>query len=167
MPRLIDIPIESLPPIDEHSVSVAASPEETWVALLSAVDRFAAGRSAAVARALGCAQTEHAGPPARIGSTVPGFVVARSIPPAVLALMGEHRFSRYALIFRIAETSLDPVLLSAETRAEFPGRRGAAYRAAIVGTRAHALVVSSILRTVRRRAEGKARSSGAPPTPPK
>lgn len=160
--RLIDIPIESLPRIDEHSVSVAASPEETWSALLRAVDRFAAGRSAAVARALGCAQTEHTGPPARIGSTVPGFVVTRSIPPAVLALMGEHRFSRYSLIFRIAETPLAPVLLSAETRAEFPGRTGSAYRAAIVGTRAHALVVSSILRAVRRQAERAARRRGTP-----
>ena len=89
----------------------------------------------------------------RIGSTIPGFIVTRAIPPAVLALMGEHRFSRYALVFRITEREEAPALLSAETRAEFPGRKGRAYRAAVIGSRGHVFATRSILRGVRRRAE--------------
>jgi hypothetical protein len=67
--------------------------------------------------------------------------------------MGEHRFSRYALVFRIDETPAGPVNLRAETRAEFPGRKGRAYMALVVGTRGHVVATKSILRAVRRRAE--------------
>jgi len=103
--------------------------------------------------ALGCDETERSGEAGRIGSTIPGFVVARSVRPSVLALLGAHRFSRYALIFRIAETPDSTVLLGAETRAEFPGRTGALYRAAVIGTRGHVLATRSVLRAVRRQAE--------------
>jgi hypothetical protein len=106
-----------------------------------------------LAGALGCVPGDRAGEVGAIGSTVPGFVVARSIPPAVLALMGQHRFSRYALVFRITQMAAGPVRLSAETRAEFPGRSGGVYRALVIGTRGHALATNSILRSVRRRAE--------------
>jgi hypothetical protein len=106
-----------------------------------------------VARALGCRATETVGEAGRIGSTIPGFVVTRSVAPAVLALMGEHRFARYALIFYAAETASGPVRLSAETRAEFPGLKGRAYKLAVIGTRGHVVATRSILRTVRRRAE--------------
>jgi hypothetical protein len=154
--ELIDVPIESLPHIDEHSVSIAAPPDVVWRSLLDAVCGLASGRAKPVARALGCAQTEHRGEPGRIGSTVPGFIVTRAVPPAVLALMGEHRFSRYALIFRIDETLAGPVTLTAESRAEFPGTQGRAYRALVIGTRGHVLATKSILNRVRRRAESNA-----------
>jgi hypothetical protein len=153
--RLIDIPLESLPYIDEHATFVDAMPERTWEALLAVVggaDGGLAGRR--VAQALGCVADSRSGEPGRIGSTIPGFVVSRSVPPAVLALMGEHRFSRYALIFRITEQGQAvPVRLSAETRAEFPGRRGSLYRTFVIGTRGHVLATRAILRRIRRRAE--------------
>lgn len=153
--RLIDVPIESLPFVDEHSVSVSAAPEATWEALLEVLDRglgnTAPGR--VVVRRLGCRPSERSGELGTIGSTIPGFIVTRSVPPAVLALMGEHRYSRYALIFRLTERLDAPLLLSAETRAEFPGRQGAAYRALVIGTRSHVLATRSILRGVRRYAE--------------
>ncbi|MFL5871684.1 MAG: hypothetical protein ACJ75R_11415 [Solirubrobacterales bacterium] len=151
--ELIDVPIESLPRIDEHSVSIAAPPDAVWRSLLEVVCGMTAGRAVPVARALGCAQIEHRGEPGRIGSTVPGFIVTRAVPPAVLALMGEHRFSRYALVFRIDETLAGPVKLSAETRAEFPGGQGRAYKALVIGTRGHVVATRSILHRVRRRAE--------------
>ncbi len=110
-------------------------------------------RTRIVAGRLGCTPAESSGRPGRIGSTVPGFITTRSIPPAVLALMGEHRFSRYALIFRITETFAGPVRLSAETRAVFPGRRGTVYRTLVIGTRGHVIATHSILRSVRRAAE--------------
>lgn len=107
----------------------------------------------AIAGALGCTPDGRRGTIPDIGATVPGFIVTRSVPPAVLALMGEHRFSRYALIFRLTETLAGPVRLSAETRAEFPGAAGRAYRALVIGTRGHVIATHSILRSVRRSAE--------------
>ena len=156
--RLIDVPLESLPFIDEHSVAVAAPPEAVWDALLETLPRFAGER---VAELLDCTPCELEGPPGRIGSTVPGFMVTRSVKPAVLALMGEHRFSRYALVFRISETPLDPVLLSAESRAEFPGRRGRVYRAAVIGSRGHVVATTTMLRAIRRRAERAMRDAAS------
>lgn len=106
-----------------------------------------------VAKGLGCEPSERSGEIGKIGSTIPGFLVTRSVPPAVLALMGEHRFSRYALIFRIEATAAGPARLSAETRAEFPGPRGRLYRGLVIDTRGHVLATRSILRSVRRTAE--------------
>lgn len=158
--RIIDIPIESLPFVDEHYVEIAASAEQVWEALISVMSGLTQGRTGEpLARALGCAQTEAEGEPGEIGSTIPGFVVARSVRPAVLALMGQHRFSRYALIFSIVEKPSGLVLLGAQTRAEFPGRRGRIYRGLVIGTRGHVLATTRILRAVRRRAE---RARGGP-----
>jgi hypothetical protein len=158
--RVVDLPIESLPFVDDHSIVIAASVDQVWEALVATVGvgRFAPP----VARALGCEQTERAGKPGRIGSTVPGFVITRAVRPAVLALMGAHRFSRYALVFQISETPLEPVILTAVTRAEFPGRMGSAYRFAVIGSRGHVLAVQAILHSIRRRAERMAREAGAP-----
>lgn len=153
--RLIDVPIESLPFVDEHSISIDASAETIWDALLETLGHgFSSTPPGRVAvRALECAPDRNSGKPGRIGSTIPGFIVTRAIPPAVLALMGEHRYSRYALVFRITEREDAPALLSAETRAEFPGGRGTAYRLLVVGSRGHVLATRSLLRAVRRRAK--------------
>ncbi len=133
---------------------MAASPERVWEALVeTAGDTGGLSLGPVAARALGCVADTTSGPPGRIGSTIPGFIVARSIAPAVLALMGEHRFSRYALIFYAAETAAGPVRLSAETRAEFPGAKGKLYRTLVIGSRGHMLATRAILRNVRKRAE--------------
>ena len=154
--RAIDVPIEGLPAIDEHAVEVDAPPPATWDALVAIVGgAFGGPVSGTVARALGCAETEASGDLRHPGGTVPGFVVARVIPPVALGLLGAHRFSRYALLFRIDELGDDRSRIRAETRAEFPGRRGRAYRALVIGTRGHVLVVRRLLRAIRRRAEGE------------
>lgn len=159
--RIIDIPLESLAFIDEHFIEVAAPTELVWEALLGTIAEISGARiGAPLARALGCAHTESGGEAGEIGSTIPGFVVARSVRPGVLALMGQHRFSRYALIFSILEKPSGLALLSAQTRADFPGVRGKLYRGAIVGSRGHVVVATRILRAVRRRAE---RKSAQPP----
>jgi hypothetical protein len=152
--RVIDFPLERLPPIDEHGTLVLAPVPEVWETLLEVVSGSFSGQARArVARVLGCAQTETRGEIDRIGSTIPGFVVARVVEPAVLALEGEHRFSRYALIFRLEQRD-ENSLLRAETRAEFPGVKGAVYKVLVVGSRGHALAANRILRAVRSRAEG-------------
>lgn len=154
--RLVDIPIESLPLIDEHEVEIEAPQARVWEALLEHVAAAGRGRGARlVSRALGCRQTQAAGKPGAIGSTIPGFIVTRAIEPAVLALMGEHRWSDYALIFRLepAARSAGATRLVAETRAVFPGRSGAVYRLLVIGARGHVVAARGILGAVRRRAE--------------
>jgi hypothetical protein len=152
----IDVPVDSLPPVDEHGVEIAADPDQVWEALAATLPRIlSTRRSYRFAKLLGDAFTDARGEPTVIGSTVPGFIVSRSIRPSVLALLGQHRFSRYALVFRIDELGIGRSRLRAETRAEFPGLKGRAYRALVIGSRAHILVVRRILSAVRRRAEGK------------
>jgi hypothetical protein len=152
--RAIDIPIEQLPAIDEHAIRIDAPPEAVWEALLATIAGSFGGRgSGAIARALGCAETESKGDLRHPGGTIPGFVVARVVPPVLLALLGSHRFSRYALVFRVDAMENGSSRVRAETRAEFPGAKGRAYRALVIGTRGHVLAVKSMLRTIRRRAE--------------
>lgn len=154
--RAIEVPVDSLPPVDEHGVEIAADPDQVWEALAATLPRILnTRRSAQFAKLLGDAFTEAEGEPTVIGSTVPGFIVSRSIRPSVLALLGQHRFSRYALVFRIDEIGTGCSRLRAETRAEFPGITGRVYRALVISSRAHILVVRRILSAVRRRAEGK------------
>ena len=133
---------------------MAAHADRVWEALALYLGGAGGNRiGKRIAGGLRCVPSERSGTMPQIGSTVPGFVVARSVPPAVLALMGEHRFARYALIFRTTETLAGPVRLSAETRAEFRGGRGRVYRALVIGTRGHVLATHSVLRSVRRAAE--------------
>lgn len=152
--RIIDTPIESLPFVDEHWIEIAARPDEVWDALIRTVGGKTNSRAApGISRALGCEDTEIEGETGAIGSTMPGFVVTRAVEPAVLALMGQHRFSKYALIFSILEKPSGLILLSAQTRAEFPGAKGKAYKGLVIGSRGHVLVTTSVLRQVRKRAE--------------
>ena len=152
--RIIDFPLEALPHIDEHGILVLAPVEVVWEALVGVNDAaFARSRAGRVARALGCAHTEVSGPIDRIGSTVPGFIVARVVEPAVLALEGQHRFARYGLIWSVEPTKDEQTLLRAETRAQFPGIKGRIYKALVIGTNGHVLVVNRLLRAVKRRAE--------------
>jgi hypothetical protein len=152
--RIIDVPIESLPFIDEHYIEIAAKPGEVWDALMRVVSGMGESRKGAIgSKALGCEETRPVGEAGEIGSKLPGFVVTRSVKPAVLALMGQHRFSQYALIFTILEKPSGLMLLSAQTRAVFPGRRGRLYRGLVIGSHGHVIVTTSLLRQVRRRAE--------------
>jgi hypothetical protein len=145
--------VNELPWIDEHSLEIEAPPEEVWAALAETVPRFGRGRAGeALAAALGAEHRRVGGSVPEPGSTIVGFRVARADAPIELALEGRHRFSRYALIFRIDDLG-DRSRLRAETRAEFPGPHGRLYRALVIGTRGHMLVVRRILGAVRRRTE--------------
>ena len=146
---------DRLPYVDENSIAIDAGPEATWEALLRVVERsFAAGSASRVARILGCSDAGAGGPrPLAAGSTIPGFHVDLADPGDELALAGSHRFSDYALIFRLDRLGGERTTLRAETRAVFPGLRGRAYRALVIGTRGHVLVTRRLLGAVRRRAE--------------
>ncbi len=168
-----------LPYVDEHAVTVAAAPEATWRALLAVAERsFAGGGAPRFAQVVGCEDTVPSGPrPLAVGSVLPGFhVVAADLPgaaplaadtaqpptdagtakhrdAALLNLRGRHRFSRYALVFHLDDLGDGRSRLRAETRAEFPGLKGTAYRTMVIGTRMHVLVTRRMLRAAKVRAE--------------
>jgi len=158
--RAIDVPLEALPPIDEHSIEIDAPAETAWAALFPTLNRSFDGPLAGTfARRLGCAQTEASGDLHHPGGTLPGFVVCRSVAPVMFAMLGEHRFSAYAVVFRIDLLPGQRCRVRIETRADFPGIKGKLYKAAVIGTRGHVLVIRSILRSLKKRAERRAKGS--------
>jgi hypothetical protein len=145
--------ILALPYIDEHATVIAADRDTAWRELGAVVDRtFSGGRSPGVARLLGCADHKVSGPrPLAEGSTLPGFRVAAATPGRELTLAGRHRFSSYALVFRLDEAGPGQSRVRAETRAGFPGPAGAIYRLLVIGTGGHAILVRRMLTAVQKR----------------
>lgn len=145
---------DALPFVDEHGVEVAAPTEVVWESLCRVADgSFSSPIADRGARLLGCEETAASGPrPLAEGSTIPGFVVARAEPGSRLALVGRHRYSEYALVFRLVGEG-GTTRVRAETRARFPGAAGRLYRGAVIGTRGHVLVTMRLLNVVKRRAE--------------
>jgi hypothetical protein len=154
--------VEPLPHIDEHATEVAAGTEATWEALLRVVEgSFGSSRTGRIAGLLGCDDVDSSGPrPLASGSTFPGFHVELAEPPGELAeppgelaLAGNHRFSNYALIFRLDRLDANRTRLRAETRADFPHLKGSVYRTLVIGTRGHVLVTRRLLNATKQRAE--------------
>jgi hypothetical protein len=146
---------ERLPHIDGHAVDVAAAPEVVWGSLLRVVEgSFGSTATARFARLLGCTDVEVHGPrPLDAGSTFPGFHIEAARRPHELTLAGSHRFSDYALIFKLDEPTPGHTRIHAETRALFPGLKGRIYRALVIGTRSHALLTRRLLAAVKHRVE--------------
>ncbi|HZI92076.1 MAG TPA: hypothetical protein VFD31_10690 [Thermoleophilaceae bacterium] len=152
--------MSGLPFIDEHALAVDAPRERVWQALLEVTPAGLEGRGPATfARLLGCEPATSSGPrPIDVGSTIPGFAVTEAQRGSRLVLSGRHRFSCYELVFTLREDARSGTRLGAETWAVFPGIHGRAYRAAVIGTRGHVVMVRRMLAAVARRA-----SSIAPP----
>jgi hypothetical protein len=120
--------MERLPYIDEHATTVAADREETWWALLRVMCR-----------------DPHK------PSTVPfGFNLDEARPPERFALTGRHPFAVYRLVFEleIAPGSTAATRVRALTWADFPGVHGKIYRAMVIGTGAHRVVVRQMLKRI-------------------
>ena len=144
----------SLPFVDEHSVTIEADREASWVSLQRVLEATRSAGFARYARMIRAVDTAASGPrPLSEGSAVPGFHVAAADEPRELALAGRHHFSSYALIFHLDEIATGRTLLRAETRAEFPGAKGAFYRMLVIRSRAHVLATRRILSAVKRAAE--------------
>ena len=151
--------VERLPRVDEHATEIAADGDDVWSALGETLDAvMSAPMTAAVSRLVGCADSRASGPrPLAPGSTIPGFRVSAAVPGVELELAGAHRFSTYALTFRLDRVGDGRTRLRAESRAAFPGLAGGAYRLLVVGTRGHVLAVRRLLTGVKDRAEQRAR----------
>jgi hypothetical protein len=136
--------MERLPYIDEYTAGIAANPDRTWDALVRVLRSELSGGGPLV-RLLGASPSARSGDWSGdlTGATLPGFAVVEADRPARLELRGHHRFSSYAFVFLI-----DDDRVRAQTYAEFPGLRGRAYRALVIGTRAHRVVVRRLLHRV-------------------
>jgi hypothetical protein len=146
--------MEGLPYIDEHSIVIDTTRERVWQTLTSTL-RADLGKTtpAPLVRLLGVEPAKARGDwqgTIRRGDALPGFAVAEADAPKRLALCGEHRFSSYALVFEL-DTSPAGCTLRAQTWAAFPGLTGHAYRALVIGSRGHRVVVRRMLRSVARR----------------
>lgn len=118
--------MERLSYIDEHARSVDANRDRVWTALLKVICKDPADPS-----------------------TVPaGFVLDAATAPARLALKGRHWFSKYALIFELDDEGANRTRIRAKTLANFPGPHGKIYRALVIGTGGHKIVVRRMLRQI-------------------
>jgi hypothetical protein len=152
-----------LPFIDAYQVDVNAEPERVWEATARLLPGIGGRFGPAFARLLGCSEVER---PALASHELPdaivGFRVERAERPSLIELRGEHRFARYALTFRIEPGTSRGSVLIAETDADFRGPAGCLYRAAVIGTSAHVVLVRKLLRTVKRGAERVSYPAGQP-----
>lgn len=117
--------MERLPYIDEHARSVDANRERAWKALLKVMSRDPAELS----------------PPR-------GFRVESAEAPTRLALTGQHWFSRYTLVFDLDEEDRSRTVIRARSWAEFPGVHGKIYRALVIGSGGHRIIMRNLLRRI-------------------
>ena len=150
-----------LPFVDEHAVTVGAPAAAVWAELVETLDRSFSGPATGwYVRAVGGHDRTASGPrPLTTGSTFPGFHVVTAVPGRELALEGRHRFSTYALTFRLDPAGPDRTRLRAESCATFPGVLGGTYRALVLGTRGHVVLMRRMLGSIRDRAEGRGRAA--------
>jgi hypothetical protein len=147
--------------IDVHSLALDAAPEQAWEAVAQVMRGWAGGApprrsarmGALIARLLGSTDVEPPLPSPGLPEAMVGFRVAQAKRPSLIALEGEHRFSRYALTFRIEAAAESRCVVKAETKAAFPGLAGRVYRGAVIGTGAHVIVVRRLLSSIKHRAE--------------
>jgi hypothetical protein len=122
--------MEQLPYIDEHAIAVDADRAETWNAVLRVM----------------CHDPENP-------HSVPfGFVLDTADSPERFALKGRHPFAVYRLVFTLEPLSdalgADRTRLAAQTWAAFPGLKGRIYRALVIGSGGHQVVVRRMLHRI-------------------
>ncbi len=129
-----------LPFVDVHSTTVVATPDAAFDALERIGPRIGTDPiSGTYARLVGA---EDRG----------AFHVARSERPTLVVLGGSHRFSRYELVCRI-EPEHGGSIVRFETWAEFLGLGGRVYRAVVIGTGGHRVVMRLLLASLKRSIE--------------
>ncbi|MFC9437910.1 hypothetical protein [Nocardia sp. NPDC057030] len=118
--------MERLSYIDEHARSIDANRDRAWTALLKVICKDPADPA-----------------------TVPaGFVLDEAQAPARLALKGRHWFSVYALVFELDDEGANRTRVRAKSWGNFPGPHGKIYRALVIGSGGHKIVVRRLLRQI-------------------
>jgi hypothetical protein len=117
--------MEHLPYIDEHATTIPADRATAWAAVLGTM----------------CRNPEDP-------TTVPfGFTLDVAEPCERFALKGHHWFSVYKLIFLLSDAD-GGTRVTAQTWADFPGLKGKAYRALVIGSGGHRIVVRRMLKRI-------------------
>lgn len=117
--------MEHLPYIDEHATTIPADRATAWAAVLRTL----------------CRNPEDP-------TTVPfGFALDVAEPYERFALKGRHWFSVYKLIFLLSDAD-GGTTVTAQTWAAFPGFKGAMYRALVIGSGGHRIVVQRMLKRI-------------------
>lgn len=143
--------VNALPFVDEHHVLVNAPVDIVWGQVGAMAGRSGpAGR--VVASILATVPRRPSGDPLTQGAALTGFAVQEAVPGDRLVLVGRHRFSEYALIFTLAAEP-GGTQVGGITRARFPGVRGRLYRALVIGSGGHRVMMMRMLRGIRRAAE--------------
>jgi Protein of unknown function (DUF2867) len=122
--------MERLPYIDEHAISVNASRSETWPAVLRTMCRD----------------------PRDLSAVPLGFALDEARPPERFALKGRHPFATYRWAFELDDEAPQRTCVRSTTWAHFPGLHGRIYRALVIGTGAHRVVVRRTLKRIATRA---------------
>lgn len=118
--------MERLPYIDEHAIAIDATAAETWSALLKVM----------------CSDPNDP-------STAPlGFALDEATPPLRFVLKGRHPFAVYRWVFELDDKGPQQTLVRSQTWAAFPGLHGKVYRALVIGTGAHRVVVRRVLKRI-------------------
>jgi hypothetical protein len=138
---------QTLPFVDAHHVTVAAPATAVWDEL-GANLRGGVRLGRLPSLLLGTDPSVGEGDPLSAGSTLPGFAVLESVPGRLLVLVGRHRFSEYELVWTLEEAD-GVTVLGATTYARFPGVHGRLYRALVIDSRGHRLLVRRWLRRIR------------------
>lgn len=153
-----------LPFVDAWSIDIDAPPQVVWETVLASAPGARPGVGLRAWAAVWRADPAESNGLAShvLGAERPGFAVVEVVPPATYALAGRHRFARYQVVFRIAARGAGQSRLTAETFASFPGAGGRLYRTILITAKSHALVMWTIVRVLRRRAERSSRRQGWP-----
>ncbi|WP_027346853.1 hypothetical protein [Hamadaea tsunoensis] len=142
--------LDGLPYVDEHAIVIDAAPEKVWSALVDRLPGFAA--PSAFARLVGARPARSTGTIPEQGAEIPGFALAEVVAQQRVRLAGRHHFSTYALLLELRPEG-SRTKVTATTYAVFPGWTGALYRLAVIGSRAHLVLVRRLLRDTRAGAE--------------
>ena len=118
--------MERLPYIDEHAITVAASRDRTWPAVRRIICRD----------------------PHDPMSVPIGFVLDEARPPERFALKGQHLFATYKWVFELDAEGPERTRVRSATWAHFPGLRGKMYRALVIGSGGHRVVVRWTLKRI-------------------
>ncbi|UVO13688.1 hypothetical protein NM962_06235 [Mycobacterium sp. SVM_VP21] len=118
--------MERLPYIDEHAITIDATAAETWSALLAVMCRDPADPT-----------------------TVPfGFALDEASQPRRFVLKGRHPFAVYRWVFELDDLGPRRTRVRSQTWAAFPGLHGKVYRALVIGSGGHRVVVRLMLRRI-------------------
>ncbi len=144
-----------LPFVDELDIQLKATPEAVYLAVARHIERSLQSSGPRLfSRILACQSrgSSFSVPPAA-GQVTNGFHVAQAESPGLLVLEGTHRFAIARLSCIIGPGEEGRTRLAARTAAAFPGLKGALYRALVISSGAHTVVVKQMLAKISRLAE--------------